>query len=138
MYLFGGSKGNCDANDKMYTLDLKLNRWDIVSDQQGDIPKTRDEHSASLYESNSMVIFGGFVNGVRNNDVYKFTFITRKWELLKPSTAAAPAPRAAHSSIIYKDLIIIFGGKDEDNEKLNDVWAFNLRNFVWECYHANT
>lgn len=134
MYLFGGSKGNCDPNEKLYALDLKTFRWEFVVDQSGNIPKTRDEHSATLWDTNYMVIFGGFVNGLRTNEVYRFHFPSRKWELLVPTTRASPAGRAAHSAIVYKDLLVIFGGKDEDNEKLNDIWAFNLKTHAWECY----
>lgn len=48
-----------------------------------------------------------------------------------------PEPRAGHSAAVYKDLLIIFGGKNEENEKLNDVWAFNFTNLSWEQYQAN-
>lgn len=81
-----------------------------------------------------MIVFGGFVNGVRTNEIYKFHFPTRKWEHLQSASVKVPVERAAHSAIIYKDLLIIFGGKDEENEKLNDVWAFNLKSYTWECY----
>jgi len=38
--------------------------------------------------------------------------------------------------VIYKDLLVIFGGKNEENEKLNDVWAFNFTTLKWEQYQA--
>lgn len=87
MYLFGGCKGNSDPNEKMYTLDLKNHKWETVEQQVGEIPHSRDEHSACLYESNSMIIFGGFASqtGMRSNEVYKYTFSTKKWEHLKPN-----------------------------------------------------
>ena len=43
----------------------------------------------------------------------------------------APCSRAGHSAIIYKDSMIIFGGKDEQNLKLNDIWSFNLNTYEW-------
>jgi hypothetical protein len=48
-----------------------------------------------------------------------------------------PEPRAGHSASIYKDLLVIFGGKNEENEKLNDLWAFNFTNLTWEQYQGN-
>lgn len=30
MYLFGGSIGNSDPNERMYSLDLKSNKWEVV------------------------------------------------------------------------------------------------------------
>lgn len=114
----------------MRALPLK---WDII-EQMGDIPKTRDEHTANVYE-NAMIIFGGFVNGVRTNEIFRYNFNTRRWDMIRPVTRIAPPARAAHSAIIYKDSLVIFGGKDEDNEKLNDVWSFNFRTHIWEQLH---
>ena len=34
----------------------------------------------------------------------------------------APCPRAGHSSVLYRDNLYVFGGKDNDNSKLNDLW----------------
>jgi hypothetical protein len=33
--------------------------------------------------------------------------------------------------VIYNDSLWVFGGKDEDNEKLNDLWEFNLKTGHW-------
>jgi N-acetylneuraminic acid mutarotase len=27
--------------------------------------------------------------------------------------------------------MVIFGGKDEENNKLNDIWAFNFSSYTW-------
>ncbi len=47
------------------------------------MPSSRDEHSAVVYEA-SMVVFGGFVNGTRTNEIYQYFFMENKWELAKP------------------------------------------------------
>jgi N-acetylneuraminic acid mutarotase len=88
LYLYGGCKANCEPNEKMFALDMRSSpfKWEIVEPMPlGDNPKTRDEHSACYYD-NSMIIFGGFVNGLRTNQVYRFHFLSKKWELLKPAT----------------------------------------------------
>ena len=61
VYLFGGSKDSGDSNEQMFSLDLQKYRWEIV-EQLGEVPLTRDEHTASNFD-NSMVIFGGFEAG---------------------------------------------------------------------------
>ena len=43
-----------------------------------------------------------------------------------------PPARAGHSSIIYGDSMLVFGGKDEENNKLNDLWVFTFSNYCWE------
>ena len=92
MYLFGGSKANGDENTKFFSLDIKSFRWEIIQSvsyynvvtnlQRGQVPETRDEHTAIIYEG-SMIIFGGFVNGVRSNDIYRYYFNDNRWELIK-------------------------------------------------------
>lgn len=102
------------------------------------VPITRDEHSANVYNEDSMIIFGGFVNGSRTNEVYRFHFNSKRWEKLTPKTKNEPPARAAHSCVVYNDKLVVFGGKDEDNEKLNDVWAFDLELMTWEMYQSNS
>jgi hypothetical protein len=73
MYLFGGSNLEQD-NKKFYTLELNTFKWDVVK-VRGEQPPTRDEHTAVLYESEgSMIIFGGFIQGVRTNEIDKYLF----------------------------------------------------------------
>ena len=73
MFLFGGSNLE-NENRKFYSLDLQTFKWEVVK-SRGELPITRDEHTAIVSENdNSMIIFGGFSNGVRTNDIIKFTF----------------------------------------------------------------
>jgi len=78
-----------------------------------------------------MWIYGGNVGGERVGDIYKFIFNENKWEIVKSFSKANPLPRAGHSAVVYKDSMIVFGGKDEDNNKLNDLWEFNMASLVW-------
>ena len=84
-----------------------------------------------------MVIFGGFEAGERVNTMYRFHFQTRKWEKILPKQGTQPEARAGHSAVFYKDMLIIFGGKNEENEKLNDVWAFNFTSLTWTQFQKN-
>jgi N-acetylneuraminic acid mutarotase len=73
MYLFGGSNLEKE-NRKFYTLDLSTYKWEVVK-SRGDLPITRDEHTAVLNENEgSMIIFGGFSDGSRTNELIKYTF----------------------------------------------------------------
>ena len=91
MYLFGGSTANGDENKRFFSIDLKSYRLDIIQSvsiwllkiftQRGKQTETRDEHSAIIYEG-SMIIFGGFVNGVRSNEIYRYYFNDNRWELV--------------------------------------------------------
>lgn len=42
--------------------------------------------------------------------------------------------------MIYENCMYVFGGKDEDNEKLSDLWQFNFDDGTWtqlECNEAS-
>lgn len=42
-----------------------------------------------------------------------------------------PKERAGHSAVLYENSIYIFGGKDDENFKLNDLWKFDLAARTW-------
>lgn len=75
-----------------------------------------------------MVIFGGFERGVRKNSIIQYHFDNNLWEKIEHKSEEAPIPRAGHSAVIYDNKMYIFGGKDEDNEKLKDLWSFDFTN----------
>jgi hypothetical protein len=78
MYLFGGSNLE-NENDKFFSLDMNTLKWDVIQ-VRGDMPSTRDEHTAILYENDkSMVLFGGFVKGTRTNEIIKYMFTENRW-----------------------------------------------------------
>ena len=43
----------------------------VTNTIQGDVPLPRDDHSLCTRNDNSVIIFGGFVNGARVNDLYE-------------------------------------------------------------------
>ena len=83
-----------------------------------------------------MVIFGGFKFGERTNDMYIFSFKNKTWKKIEPAGYKVPSPRVGHSAAIgydpqNGDCMYVFGGKDDDNNKLNDVWKFNFQSREW-------
>lgn len=77
-----------------------------------------------------MYIFGGFVNGDRANEVFRFDFQKQEWKQIEASKKM-PAARAGHSACVIADAgqdayMYIFGGKDNDDKILNDMWRLNL------------
>ena len=78
MFLFGGSDLETE-NRKFFSLDLNTFRWDLVK-SRGDLPVTRDEHTAVVDENeHSMIVFGGFLNGQRSNEIVKYLFQENRW-----------------------------------------------------------
>jgi len=102
MFLFGGSNLETE-NKKFFSLDLNQFKWEIVKVRGDGAPDSRDEHTACFYESEaSMIIFGGFIKGVRTNEMDKFLFQENRWvKLTLSASAIRPRPRSAHSAVIH-------------------------------------
>lgn len=72
---YGGLIGE-DSNNKVYILDLNKHVWSVIPLKcaEGEVP-ARDDHGMALLPSGEgFVTFGGFVNGVRVNDVIVFKY----------------------------------------------------------------
>jgi N-acetylneuraminic acid mutarotase len=77
-----------------------------------------------------MIIFGGFVEGELVNSTFKFNFKTSEWKLV--TSLVLPSSRAGHSAIVHQSYMYVFGGKDESNQKLNDLWRLDLNTDEWD------
>lgn len=91
----------------------------------GGIPETRDEHSADAYQDD-MYVYGGFASKGPTSQILKYSFGDNKWEEVKVKGISPPS-RAGHSSAISGQFMWIFGGKDVENNKLNDLWQFDFK-----------
>ena len=96
---------------------------------RGDVVKPRDEHTAVVDEENSlMIIFGGFEEGERTNSIAIYNMKTNIWQAVQlANSALKPCSRSGHSATFVDGNMYIFGGKDCDSNKLNDLWQFNLK-----------
>ena len=87
-------------------------------------------------------MFGGFINGTRSNDIvaldYDKASNTCKIKQISENKIdpAYPIQRAGHAHAAFRETdaqgnlgnlgIYIFGGHDEENNKLNDLWKFDI------------
>lgn len=79
-----------------------------------------------------MIIFGGFQQGNRTNETEVYNFTTNSWEQIElASGQPAPCARSGHTASIYSGNMYVFGGKNDDCEKLNDLWVFNIGEKKW-------
>lgn len=82
----------------------------------------------SQIDADSFLIFGGFTEGSRVNECYIGTKkgLTLEWKQVGQKSANKPCIRASHSSVVFNNKCYIFGGQDDDNNKLNDLWEFDI------------
>ncbi|KAI9013213.1 hypothetical protein BC832DRAFT_590168 [Gaertneriomyces semiglobifer] len=80
-------------------------------------------------------VFGGFHNFTDDvyNDLYMLSLGTNAWRRLDHIKGHWPAPRHSHSATLWKnDKLIIFGGRDANDQCLDDMWILDLSRMAWE------
>jgi hypothetical protein len=115
--------------------DASAQTWSELTPSSGSAPAARRNASAILDPvGNSMVIFGGFSAGYRN-DIWAFDLGTETWEDLTPASGPAPAPRLFPASVYDPDghQMITWSGQGP-GVFFNDVWAFDLDTGAWSQY----
>lgn len=124
--------------DKLFFLNLRTMSWSMIR-TRGDTVMLRDEHSAVVdVESTQMIIFGGFEQGSRTNLVSVFNFTTNQWENVDIAPGQPqPCSRSGHSASVYNGNMYVFGGKNDDSEKLNDLWVYNIADKKWAEIEAD-
>ena len=127
---FAGLNVDGYQND-VQSLNLNLLKWGNIQ-TSGTAPSARDGHSAiSDCRRHRMIVFGGFRNSTRFNDLYSLNLSTLAWTQLSP-TGSLPSARVGHSAVYDNttDCMIIFGG-DSGSGSLNDLYSLNLETLIW-------
>ena len=150
MFLFGGNNyvktitvtdpTNLEEEkiyNPLFSLNLRTWTWSVQKTRSapGVVIKPRDEHTAVVDEELSlMIIFGGFIEGERTNEIAIYDMKQNKWSVVEQNGhETRPCPRSGHSAVFYqtKRQMYIFGGKDSDSLKLNDLWVFDFQSSTW-------
>jgi hypothetical protein len=142
MYLIGGSDTKSE-NRGFFKMHMSSMKWELIEQLQnsrlvaanykdkGSKVLTRDGHTCCFSpEYQQMLIFGGFIAGERTNQLIIYSFEGPAWIRVKPK-GPIPEARNGHSACIYKGHMYIFGGRNNENKKLNDIWKFNLQSREW-------
>ncbi|KAL6047136.1 Ras guanine nucleotide exchange factor F [Balamuthia mandrillaris] len=132
-YLFGGYGlpwQTTDSTSPIFLSDLwkfsfESERWEEIKAEGG--PSGRRYHSA-VTKGDCMFVFGG-VNLAKGNaptymnDLYRFSFVTQRWEKAVVQGLIVPIGRCSHTMTVYKNSFFVFGGFSGKYE-LSDFWQF--------------
>ena len=133
IYAFGGFD---DYTDEVYNHVLRLNldtrQWNLV-DNYGDIPGVRMGHTATLWQGDKVLIFGGEnEHRVYLSDLIIFDLKTAHWN--QPDLQGVPPKgRARHSALVHDDKLFIVGGlSGHDNSTILDDFCYlDLKTWTW-------
>lgn len=74
--------------------------------------------------------FGGSFNHTVNNDLYLFDS-ANKWQKMVLKGNSKPIGRYGHSLFYFDNYLILFGGKDKDDNTLGDLYVFDFTQNKW-------
>eukprot|EP00668_Euglena_longa_P005481 GGOE01006465.1.p2 GENE.GGOE01006465.1~~GGOE01006465.1.p2 ORF type:complete len:378 (-),score=90.22 GGOE01006465.1:929-2029(-) len=130
-YIFGGCYGRGRFNE-VCSMNGETGECQLVA-ASGDVPSTRYCHTAVVHKGD-MVVFGGKCGGRNSNkrlaDMYAFGLDTGEWRILEAS-GDIPSSRSAHSAVVYKDRMLMFGGRNADGKCCEDLYEYCFGAGVW-------
>ena len=135
IYIFGGGNASKNYND-MWTLDTQKLEWNRLK-VFGDIPPPRWGHTLSVYNA-KLYVFGGTFENKMLNDLFEFDPKTCQYkQIVFPANSAIPSPRAAHTTTIVNDFMVILWGGD-NNRFLPELFVVSLKTFYGRRFKVKT
>ncbi|MFB0527070.1 MAG: kelch repeat-containing protein [bacterium] len=138
--VFGGSQSflGVVTDSTTYKLEDPWNwgsTWEILT-TTGTVPSARAEHTAVYdFNTNKMVVFGGYTGGSpvsASAETYFLDFGVdlSTWTEVYPSNS--PPARYGHTAVWGAGNTMVFGGKDDSGDLLNDCWKLQFSPANWE------
>jgi hypothetical protein len=104
------------------TLLPETHKWRIL-ETAGDRPTPRTRSRAVVFQD-KMYLLGGVSNAFVKDFLYEFDFKTCKWKKMQP--AANIRGVAQTDPVIYKDLLVFFGGSGPEERVSDSMFALKI------------
>lgn len=146
VYIHGGVTRNNTNNiiskkyfNDLWVMDLNKMSFDEILTNTGEQLLPPENFQATLnYYENNLYLFGGCIdNNWYLNTLWKYCLNKNEWEQLFPKESITK--RAGHTTLIYKEYIILFGGhsfgvraNDFELKCFNDICLYNITKNKWK------
>jgi len=129
LLVFGGISEIEQTNDLII---INLTTFESKKIQHKPIwPQTIDSHSAVIDEKNKkMLIYGGLSKYKTTSDIWEYDITKEEWKKLEVK-GKIPEGRSCHAAVLQDNSMFIYGGINEDDDSLGDLWEFNLTTNTW-------
>ncbi|GBN81157.1 Beta-scruin, partial [Araneus ventricosus] len=113
----------------IFKYDLKSRNWSIVTTSP--IPR----HDARMLATHEALYILGGCDPLDDTPLplkesYKFIFRDEEWIPLPPMIHA----RSLHAAVVFNNMILVIGGKDEENKILSSIERYDAFKNRWEEY----
>lgn len=135
LYVFGGDSQKENITNNLFLFNIDNLTWEKQINKDKDIIPL-SSHSMSLY-LNNLIIFGGYSSTAFNDKLFIYKTETKTWSQYPDSniqlteTQNIPEGRIDHSQTTVGNAIYIYGGLNQKNVYLNEMWKFDLGNITW-------
>ncbi|WWC57721.1 uncharacterized protein I303_100255 [Kwoniella dejecticola CBS 10117] len=135
IWIIGGvDRSNCWRGVAWFDTESLL--WSTIDTRGEQFPPLR-AHTTTLV-GDKLFIFGGGDGPTYSNEVWILDTVTHRFSRppigTTSSKSSIPPPRRAHTTVLYRNYLVIFGGGN-GQAALNDVWALDisdLSNLHWQ------
>ncbi len=135
--LFGGLSSGKLFNtyyNEFYELDITTMQW--KQRNMRDLPEKRRGHSATMV-GEKLFVFGGEGEAIFQrkalNDMHILDCERLTWSpITSKKGVSSPPPRFHHSATAVNNNILIYGGRNEYNTHLSDIYAFDTETHEWK------
>ncbi|KRX06891.1 Immunoglobulin E-set [Pseudocohnilembus persalinus] len=140
LIIFGGYYCSSDMEaeqhyNDIYSLNLKTMTWKELQ-PVGKKPAPRYAHTSNSFKQ-YIIIFGGMNSSSSKkiyNDAWKIGLENNelRWEnISEVATGKPPMERYSHSATMVNEFLVIFGGRNQKMQTLNDVVVLDLIRNEW-------
>jgi hypothetical protein len=134
IYVHGGHDIREGTIGAMYKVNLDPkgndNEWEEIVQRGAVKPGHIAYHTLIGYE-NKAILFGGSNLGKDNEKLFEFDVGSSEWKVIKPFSTENPLPRDEHCAVLWKDIMVLFGGNVR-GFKANDIWFYHIKENKWE------
>jgi len=138
--LFGGFDENEELQQTLWHYSISSKEW-VHRNSTSHWPVGRVHHSFASDQMDSatefVYLFGGQDGqNMSLDDFWRLNASSLTWDLIEVPSQR-PESRYGHASVVLRDHIFIFGGKNAAGSDLNDLWIFTT-DMNWTNLERNT
>ncbi|KAH0801887.1 Kelch motif family protein [Histomonas meleagridis] len=130
-FFFGGVNISMLRINTLIRYNINANTWSVTTTTI----QPRDSHTITSLNGKAYICFGKSKKEYFN-DCYVFDELQGGWEQLKVN-GQTPIGRMGHSCVTFKNKLIFFGGKNKNEEFLNDVSTLDINTLEYKQIKCN-